>query len=92
MVVNVTENESQKQFEAEIDGTTAVAVYEIQGDAMVMTHTEVPQQFRGQGVGEALARAALDAARSRGLKVVPRCPFIASFIDDNAEYQDLLRS
>jgi predicted GNAT family acetyltransferase len=40
-------------------------------------------------VGDALARAALDSARQRGLKVVALCPFIAAFIRKHVEYHDL---
>ena len=42
------------------------------------------------GVGSMLARGALDQVRAQGLKVVAQCPFIAAFIQKNAEYQDLL--
>jgi predicted GNAT family acetyltransferase len=37
-----------------------------------------------------LARGALDAIRAQGLKVVARCPFIASFIKRHPEYEDLV--
>ena len=37
-----------------------------------------------------LARYALDDARSRGLRVRPRCPFIKSWIRRHPDYQDLV--
>jgi uncharacterized protein len=39
-----------------------------------------------------LIATALDDARARGLTVVPRCPFVREFIENHAEYQDLVAS
>jgi predicted GNAT family acetyltransferase len=89
--VNVVDNPSENRFEAEVHGALATADYEIHGDSMLLTHTEVPAQFRGQGVGEALAFAAFDAARERGMKVVPRCEFMVAFAAAHPEYQDIVR-
>ncbi|MGZ3710077.1 MAG: GNAT family N-acetyltransferase [Bdellovibrionota bacterium] len=46
--------------------------------------------MEGRGIGNVLARTALDYARSNGLRVVPRCKFISAFIKRHAEYQDLV--
>ncbi|MFY7069341.1 GNAT family N-acetyltransferase [Nocardiopsis changdeensis] len=45
---------------------------------------------RGQGVGSALARAALDEARAANLRVLATCPFFAGWIARHPDYQDLL--
>jgi len=57
---------------------------------LVLTHTEVDPAFEGQGVGGALARGALDDVRARGLRIVPQCPFIRSWIAKHPDYQDLV--
>ena len=73
----VFDNVAEHQFELVVDGFTAFAAYQRDGNAIVFTHTEVPPELQGQGVGSALARGALDAARAEGAEVVPLCPFIA---------------
>jgi predicted GNAT family acetyltransferase len=55
-----------------------------------LTHTYVPGEFEGQGIGSALVRAAMEHARREGLTVVPVCPFVKVFVDRNPEYADLL--
>ena len=35
-------------------------------------------------------RFALDAARERGLKVIPICPFFAAYMQEHGQVQDLL--
>lgn len=89
-VERVTNNEAAHRFEVEVDGQLAVSEYHRRNGTIVFTHTEVPPQLEGQGVGNALAKAALDYARSEGLGVVARCAFIAAWIQRHPEYQDLL--
>jgi len=55
-----------------------------------LDHAEVPSALEGRGLGSKLVRATLDQVRSEGLKVVPRCSFVAAFIRRHAEYADLL--
>jgi predicted GNAT family acetyltransferase len=40
----------------------------------------VPPASRGRGLGEALVKAALEAARQEGVRVVPVCPFVRAYL------------
>ena len=73
-----------------IDGKLAATWYRRHRGKIIFTHTEVPPELEGHGVGGALARAALTYARKEGLRVVPLCPFIAAFIKRHKEFQDLV--
>lgn len=86
----VKDNAALGRYELVVDGATAFASYRMQDGRRVFTHTEVPESMAGQGVGSALARGALDDARARGMAVVPRCSFIAGYIERHPEYQDLV--
>jgi uncharacterized protein len=89
--VEVSDNPDASRWEARIGGELAgVADYLLAGDAVAFTHTEVDDRFAGHGVGGALARTALDAARASGLRVVAQCPFIAGWIEHHPDYADLL--
>ena len=50
----------------------------------------MPNAFKGKGIGSALVRFALRAARERALLVVPICPFFAAYMKKHEEVQDLL--
>ena len=85
------DNPDRQRFEVDLgDGSCAIAEYELFPDRIVFTHTEVPPQHGGKGVGSELIRFALGAARERGLKVVPVCPFFAAYIRKHVEERDLL--
>ena len=83
---------SEQRYVIHVDGELAGSAYYRLADGVVeFTHTEVDDRFEGQGVGSALARAALDDVRRDGSRtVVPSCPFIAAWIDRHPDYQDLL--
>ena len=79
------------RFEAvdEAGVVAGFAAYRRYPDRIVFTHTVVDDAFEGRGVGSTLVRGALDAARDEGLRVVPQCPFVRSFIQRHPEYADL---
>ena len=90
MMAEVTNNEAEHRYELEVDGKLAVAEYRLRPGRISFTHTEVPDELAGRGIGKRLVKAALDDARARGLKVVPICPFVKHYIDTHAEERDLL--
>jgi uncharacterized protein len=87
---NVEHNERQNRFEMKVEGGTAVAAYSREGNSITFTHTEVPQESEGKGVGSAIAKSALDYARDQKLEVVPMCAFIAAYIRGHHEYASLV--
>ncbi len=89
--VEVTDVVDATRFEATVGGALAgFTEYERRDGRMIFPHTVVDDAFEGEGVGSALARTALDDARSRGEKVVPLCSFIAGYIERHDEYADLV--
>jgi len=89
--IEIVDIPEKRRFEAVVDGRTAFVDYRRRGDTIFLTHTEVPPALEGRGIGSALARYSLDYARANSLKVVPICPFIASYMRENPEYSDLVR-
>ena len=88
--VQVTDNSEAGRYEAHVNGELAgYIVYRDQPGGIVLVHTEVLEQFEGQGVGGRLVAGALDDIRERGLTVTPLCRFAASYIDRHPEYADL---
>ena len=87
---NVTHNAAAGQFEARTEHGVARLQYVLRGQAMDLAHTNVPQEAEGQGVGAALAKAALDHARKEGVQVIPSCPFVAAYVKRHPEYAALV--
>lgn len=74
-----------------LDGElVGIADYQIMDDRVLMPHTEIDHGRRGRGLGAVLVRAALDDVRRSGRTVVPQCWYVAQFIDEHPEFQDLV--
>lgn len=83
-------NVSLRRFEVQTgDGSLSFLSYTFEGDCVVFEHTFVPDVLRGRGIAAKRARAALEEAEQRRWKVVPRCPYVATFIKRNPKYTDL---
>lgn len=87
----IRDNPGSGRFELDAGAGVAFAEYVLQDGVLEIRHTEVPQELEGQGIGSRLARGVLEIARARGLKVVPRCPFVAAYMRRHPEYEDLRR-
>jgi predicted GNAT family acetyltransferase len=72
------------------DELIGIVTYHVADDVITLIHTEVGSAHSGHGYAATLARGALDDARSRGLRVVPSCPYVASYIEKHPEYADLV--
>jgi len=90
MDYNIVNNEAENRFELHVDGLMAIAEYILTPDKIIFTHTEVPEELEGKGIGSALAKYALESVKASGLKVFPMCPFFQAYIERHKEYQSLL--
>jgi predicted GNAT family acetyltransferase len=81
-----------KRFEIRPEGTTAVAFLDALPGPKVwsLTHTEVPPELEGRGLGTALVRAALAHVRAAGATVMPLCPFVVAHLGRHPEEADVV--
>ena len=88
--IPIRDNPGKHRFEADLGDAVAIAEYNLLSNAIMFTHTEVPEAYEGRGIGTRLIEFALAVARERGLQVIPICPFFAAYMKAHAEVQDLL--
>ncbi len=86
----ITHDPATRRFTTEVEGHQAELVYRLQGGSLVIEHTGVPEAIGGQGIAGELVRAALDHARSEGLRVIPACSYSAEYVRRHPQYADLV--
>jgi uncharacterized protein len=88
----VQDNQALARFEVFEGGELAgFSEYKRSDGSISLRHTEVDDRFEGRGLGSALARGVLDAARDDRLDVLPHCPFMAAYIREHPdEYLELV--
>ncbi len=90
--LKVKNNQAKNQFEADLDGKTALIQYRREADGTLnLFHTEVPEEFEGKGYGNQLVKGALEQIKADHEKINPSCPFIAVYIKRHSEYEDLIK-
>jgi hypothetical protein len=72
------------------DGHVAFAQYDLSLGLITFTHTEVPKELSGKGIGSMLAQGALELVRAHGFKVASTCPFMTAYLSKHPEFNDLL--
>jgi predicted GNAT family acetyltransferase len=88
--VTATHVPERHRFEASIEGKMALLAYRLADGIITFTHTEVPPEFEGRGIGGLLAHAGLEYAKAERLRVLARCSFVAAYMARHPEYQALL--
>ena len=59
-------------------------------DKMIIEHTDVSDELRGQNVGFQLVQTAVEYAREHSIKIIPICPFANSVFKKKPEFADVL--
>ena len=84
------DNEEARQYEYHIDNVVPRIEYIKSGEKIFLSHTEVPQQLEGQGIGSAIIKAALEDIERKELTLIPLCPFVAAYIKRHPEWKKLV--
>ncbi len=89
--IEVADAPDRDRYELSVDGEVAGFVaYGTRPGLIALVHTEVDDRLHGRGLGDRLIRFALEDARTRGLAVLPFCPFVKAFIECHREFEALV--
>jgi predicted GNAT family acetyltransferase len=59
-------------------------------EKMIIEHTEVSDELKGQNIGYQLVVTAVEYARTHNIKILPLCPFAHSVFKKKPEFADVL--
>ncbi len=91
METTVVDVPERGRFEVRVgERVVGLASYHVENGTMALPHTEVDPSMGGRGIGSALVAGVLDAARERGVTVLPYCSFVRHYIQQHPEYMDLV--
>lgn len=69
----------------------AAMTYSLAGEQIIIIdHTEVNDDYRGNRLGYKLFLQVVEMAKSSGKKIIPLCPYAKSVFDKTDEFDELL--
>jgi uncharacterized protein len=80
---DIVHNDAHDRFELVDRDQRAELTYRTEGDRLVLVSTQVPEEWRNQGIGGRLVQAAVTMARRDDLEVDPQCSFAAAWMEQN---------
>jgi predicted GNAT family acetyltransferase len=90
-VIEVVDATERSRYEILVDGTYAgFTHYQSYEGSLVFDHTVIKEDFAGQGLASKLVRGTLDDVRSRHIRIVPVCEYVAGWLVKNPDYDDLV--
>ena len=60
-------------------------------ETIIVEHTHVDDELRGQNIGFQLVSTAVEYARAHHMKIVPMCSFTKAVMDKKPEFRDVLQ-
>jgi predicted GNAT family acetyltransferase len=88
--LEIRDNREAKRYELEVEGQTAVVIYNPVAGGLLITETIVPIPLEGRGIASRLAKHVLADLRARELLILPTCTFFAGYLKKHPEYADLV--
>lgn len=91
--LHIKDAHDDERYEASLgddDRLVAVMTYRLGQRWIALLHTEVRPEYEGRGIAGRMVTWVFDDARARGLKVIPRCPYINAWLPRHSEVHDVL--
>ena len=87
MSASVSRETGPDRFEVSSDGAVAGFAQFVDHDGRrVFFHTEIGEEFGGQGLAGTVVEAAVRATRDEGLTVVPVCPYVTKWLTKHTDH------
>ena len=81
----VTDDQEEGRLLVIEGGVEAQLVYDVEPGRLLLLHTEVPEAFRGRGIGARLVEAAVAKAGREQLTIVPWCPYARRWLKEHPD-------
>lgn len=91
MSTSVSRQSSPDRFEISVDGNVAgFTQFTDREHRRIFPHTEIGEDFGGQGLAGIVVEEAMRATREEGRTIVPVCPYVKKWLGKHPEYDELV--
>lgn len=86
----IRDDAERHRYALPVGGEVAVMVYNLSEKNLMITETLVPEALEGQGIASRLAKHVVADARTRGLLILPVCPFFSAWLQKHPDQADVV--
>ena len=86
----IRDNPEGHRYELPVGKDLALVTYNLTGQNLMITETLVPEALEGRGIASRLVKHVIGDARSRGLLILPVCPFFSAYLQKHPEHADVV--
>ena len=86
----IRDEDDTRRYALVVDGHTAVVTYNLVQGGLMVTETLVPEALEGRGIASRLARHVFADVKTRGLVILPVCPFFAAYLKKHPEWAEIV--
>lgn len=83
--LNIVHDKEKQRFTLDINGELAKVDYKIKDKKMFLTHSEVPNNLRGKGIGKVLVEKTFEKLTAEKYQAVAVCSYIKA-VKNRSEY------
>lgn len=84
----IRNNADLNRYELLVDGEVAIVTYNLSSPNLMISETLVPRGLEGRGIASQLAQHVIADVSSRGLVILPVCPFFSSYLKKHPVHAD----
>lgn len=89
--LEIQHDKENKRFVLDINGEFAKVEYKLRDDIMYLTHSEVPYNLRGKGIGKVLVKKTFEKLTEEGYKAVAICSYVKAVAKRSEEWQNIIK-
>ena len=87
--MNITQDKKKRKFTLSLDGESATISYKIEKKNAFLTYSNVPDSFRGRGIGKFLILKIYEKLIEEGYNPIPICRYLKAVIRNNINSQEI---
>jgi len=93
-ISKIIHDKENSQLYLEAEGARALIDYKIRKDRMYLTHSEVPKELSGNGIGKTLVEKSLEKLVEEGYdkeyRIIAKCPFIKYVVAKSDKWSEIV--
>ncbi|NJB83691.1 GNAT family N-acetyltransferase [Wenyingzhuangia aestuarii] len=88
--MEIEHQKDKNRYILTIDDQIAKVEYMIKNNLMYLTHSEVPNSLRGQGVGKKLVTQTFEKLTEEGYKAVAVCSYVKAIAQRSEKWKNII--